>query len=262
MMAKIGIAIITCDRPDLFENCAKSVCDTHSKLVDHLLVVNDGEQTVDPGKHFDVIHNKHNVGVGKSKNKAIKNLIKRGCKHIFVVEDDICFANEHVVNKYITLSKTSGVKHLNYCLHGTANKQNGKAKPKLIIDYKHVKMALYHNVTGALSYYHKDVIKSCGLMDLKYKNAMEHVDHTMRIINAGYHPSFRWFADVANSDQLIGDQDPSLVESKIRNQSEWQENFAHGVRLFHQRYGINVCSSEQINDTKQQVIEYLKQTKP
>ena len=258
MMAKTGIAIITCDRPDLFEKCAKSVCDTHSKLVDHLLVVNDGEQTVDPGKHFDVIHNKHNVGVGKSKNKAIKNLIKLGCKHIFVVEDDICFANEHVVNKYITLSKTSGVKHLNYCLHGTANKQNGKAKPKLIIDYKHVKMALYHNVTGALSYYHKDVIKTCGLMDLKYKNAMEHVDHTMRIIKAGYHPPFRWFADVADSDQLLIDQDQSLSSSKIRKTQDWQHNFQFGVRRFQEIHSINVCDPSEPVEDKQHVVQFLK----
>lgn len=261
MMAKTGIAIITCDRPELFENCVKSVTDTHSKLVDHLLVVNDGEQKVNPGGGFDVIHNKHNMGVGKSKNKAIKALMKHGCKHMFIVEDDVCFANEHVVERYITLASVSGVKHMNYCLHGEANKPNNQVRTKLIVDYKHVKMALYHNVTGALSYYHKDVIKQCGLMDLKYKNAMEHVDHTMRTIQSGFHPPFRWFADVANSDQLLIDQDQSLSSSKIRKTSDWQHNFMFGVKRFQDKYSINVCDPNEPTADKQQVIEFLKQIK-
>lgn len=257
----VGIAIITCDRVPMFDACLQSIINTHQDKIDHVVVVNDGEQTVDT-KGYHLIDNETNVGVGESKNRAIKHLMDQQCEHLFIMEDDVVFLSDQVTEKYIELSRVSGVKHLNFCLHGDANKRLGAAAPKLVIDYKNIKMALYHNITGALSYYHRDVIDQCGVMDSEYRNAMEHVDHTMRIINAGYHPSFRWFADVADSDQLIGDQDPSLVESKIRNESEWQENFAHGVRLFHQRYGVNVCSTEQINDTKEQVVEYLKQTKP
>ena len=256
----VGIAIITCDRLPMFEACVDSILSTHQDKFDHLLVVNDGENVI-PAGDYQVIHNKTNLGVGESKNQAINSLIKHGCEHLFIVEDDVVFLNDQVVDKYLQLSQLSGVKHLNFCLHGDANKRLDQPAPKLIIDYKHVRMALYHNVTGALSYYHRDVIEKCGMMDDEYRNAMEHVDHTMRIINAGYHPPFRWFADVADSDKLIGDQDPGLVESKIRNEEEWRDNFVHGVKLFHQRYGINVCSTEQVNDTKEQVLEYLRKVK-
>lgn len=257
----IGIAIITCDRVPMFESCIKSIYDSHNNKIDHIVVVNDGVEDI-PGGDYITIHNENNVGVGESKNIALRRLIDLGCEHLFLVEDDIVFLAGDVIDQYIKLSDVSGVKHLNFCLHGDANKRLNVAAPKLVIDYKDIKMALYHNVTGALSYYHKSVIEECGLMDDEYRNAMEHVDHTMRVINAGHHPPFRWFADVAESDKLIGDQDPSLVESKIRNEEEWHENFVHGVKLFHERYGVNVCSTEQINDTKEQVVEYLKNVKP
>lgn len=256
----VGIAIITCDRVPMFESCVKSVLNTHKNNIDHLIVVNDGEHDVPEGD-YTVVKNETNLGVGKTKNVAISKLMQLGCEHMFLLEDDVKFLNDQVIEKYIQLAESSGVKHLNFCLHGDANKRLDQPAPKLIIDYKHVKMALYHNVTGALSYYHRDVIEECGMMDDEYRNAMEHVDHTMRIINAGYHPPFRWFADVADSHELIGDQDPGLVESKIRNEEEWRDNFVHGVKLFHQRYGINVCSTEQVNDTKEQVLEYLRKVK-
>jgi GT2 family glycosyltransferase len=256
----IGIAIITCDRVKMFESCVESIHST-KQPVDHLIVVNDGEQKIPQGA-YEIIDNDINVGVGESKNRAINRLIELGCEHLFLMEDDVLFKSEHALNKYIELSNLSGVKHLNFCLHGDANKRLDEPAPKLIIDYKTVRMALYHNVTGALSYYHRDVIEQCGMMDSEYRNAMEHVDHTMRIINAGFHPAFRWFADVADSHELIDDQDPSLAESKIRNEEQWRENFVHGVKLFHQRYGINVCSTDQVSDTKEQVLQYLRDVKP
>jgi len=256
----VGIAIITCDRVEMFKSCVKSIFDTQTGKVDHVVVVNDGTKTI-PDGDYTTINNDTNLGVGKSKNIALTHLMELGREHLFIMEDDVKFVSEQAIERYLRLAELSGVRHLNFCLHGDANRRLNKPAPKLIIDYKDVKMALYHNVTGALSYYHSSVITECGLMDDEYKNAMEHVDHTMRIINAGYHPSFRWFADVADSDQLLADQDPTLVESKIRNEEEWRDNFAHGVKLFHQRYGINVCSVEQINDTKEQVLEYLRKVR-
>ena len=257
----VGIAIITCDRVSMFKSCVKSVLNTHKHKIDHLIVVNDGEKDVPEGDYV-VINNDQNIGVGKTKNRAIEYLMSKNCEHIFIMEDDIVFLREDVTDAYLKLSELSGVKHFNFCLHGSANKRLEKPAPKLIVDYKFIKMALYHNVTGAVSYYHRDVINKCGVMDDEYKNAMEHVDHTMRIINAGFHPPFRWFADIDGSDTYIQDQDPSLSESKIRNEEEWRDNFVHGVKLFHQRYGINVCSVDQVNDTKEQTIQFLKNVKP
>mgnify|MGYP000394719400 CR=1 FL=1 len=59
-----------------------------------------------------------------------------------------------------------------------------------------ISIDLYPNVLGAFSYYHIDTLKDAGLMDESFYNALEHVDQTYQIIKKGYHPPFRWFADI------------------------------------------------------------------
>ncbi len=257
----LGIAIITCDRELMFRECIGSVLKYYNNKPKELIVVNDGHDPIRSTDNYTVINNKANLGVGQTKNIAIKHLIEAGCDHIFIIEDDVELISNEVFESYIHLSEVSGVQHLNFCLHGEANKINSVAKPKLIIDYKDIQMALYHNVTGAISYYTKQVIEECGYMDDNYRNAMEHVDHTMKTINARYHPPFRWFADVAGSDQLIRDQDPSLVESKIRNDTQWEDNFRFGVNRFKSLYNIDVCDPYQACSCKEDVIDFLKDIK-
>lgn len=259
---KIGIGIVTCDRPEFYSECIKSIMQTH-KDIDEIVVVNDSrsKQTI-PSYGCHVINNKKNLGVGKSKNKLLKYLMDKECEHIFLVEDDVVFNSNQVVDQYIKLSQKSGVKHLNFCLHGEDNKINGESAPKLVIDYGDIKMSLYHNVYGALSYYHSSVIDDIGLMDKRYFNAMEHVDHTMQAINAGYHPPFRWFADVHNSDILISEQDHGHSDSRIRSNDDWMKNFQVAVSLFYDKYNINVCDPNQAHASKDEVISFLKCNKP
>lgn len=259
---KIGIGIVTCDRPEFYGECIKSIMQTH-KDIDEIVVVNDSKnkQTI-PSYGCHVINNKKNLGVGKSKNKLLKHLMNKECEHIFLVEDDVVFNSNQVVDQYIKLSQKSGVKHLNFCLHGEDNKINGESAPKLVIDYGDIKMSLYHNVYGALSYYHSSVIDDIGLMDKRYFNAMEHVDHTMQAINAGYHPPFRWFADVHNSDILISEQDHGHSDSKIRSNDDWMKNFQVAVSLFYDKYSINVCDPNQAHASKDEVISFLKCNRP
>ncbi len=55
-----------------------------------------------------------------------------------------------------------------------------------------------------------------GFIDPVYKNMLDHVDHTIRIIRRGFHPPFWWFADLAESARFIDDLDPDLSRSIIR----------------------------------------------
>lgn len=261
-MSKIGVGIITCDRLDFYKKCVDSILDNSSISVK--VVVNDGapfKNLSDKYKLDKYIYTKNNIGVGKSKNKALRHLLDQGCEHIFLMEDDVVVTDPSVFNRYIQASKETGIKHLNFCLHGEDNKIDGKPAPKLIVDYKKTKLALYHNIYGALSYYHRSVLDDIGLMDKEYYNAMEHVDHTMQTILNDYHPPFRWFADLAESDKLISEQDHGHGESKIRADNNWQERFMKGVRRFHSKFGINVCDPTEPIATKQEVIEKLKEIK-
>lgn len=259
----VGVAIITCDREDFFTNCLQSVLDLPQDCYQHLCVVNDSpeSQLIVPDG-VDYIHNKTNRGVGESKNVGFQHLLDLNCEHIFILEDDITIHDKDTFAKYIHASELTGIKHLNFCLHGEDNKYKGTPAPKLVVDYKDVKLSLYHNIYGALSYYHSSVLKEVGLMDEQYFNAMEHVDHTMQIIQAGYHPPFRWFADITDSHNLIHEQDRGHSESKIREDDGWKDRFLKGVKTFHDKFNINVCNPAEVSATKEQVVEYLKSVKP
>ena len=49
-------------------------------------------------------------------------------------------------------------------------------------------------------------------MDERFYNALEHVDHTIAVIDAGMHPPFGYFADIADSQDYIGDEGWSTKE--------------------------------------------------
>lgn len=259
MSLSIGVAIITCDRNHMLNTLLESLemCDDITKLV----VVNDHETPLTLDRQVEVIENGKNLGVGKAKNIGLAMLFDAGVEHLFLLEDDMIIKSPEVFSKYIHASKTTGIKHLNFCLHGEDNKRLGKPNPKLIVDYKDLNISLYHNVYGSLSYYHRDVIDSVGYMDEQYYNAMEHVDHTMEVIKAGWHPPFRWFADIENSHELVDEQDINHEQSKIRNDQEWLENFKRGVQLFYEKHEVNVCSASQPVAEKSEVIDSLKQIK-
>tara|TARA_R110002153_G_scaffold150596_1_gene302096 strand:- start:5881 stop:6660 length:780 start_codon:yes stop_codon:yes gene_type:complete len=255
-MSKIGIGIVTCNRNNFFTKCVNSI---KKEWYDELIVVNDGDIPIKYAvNNFKVINNEKNLGVGKTKNIVLKNLIDKGCEHLFLVEDDIIF-KQNVFQKYIEASEKTNVKHFNYCLHGHDNKINGKKpNPRKIFDIKGVRVSLYFNVYGACSYYHKSVIDETGLMDEEYYNAMEHVDHTMLAINKGYHPPFRWFIDLENSNEYIEDQDENHSNSTIRK-GDWMKNFYAGVKRFKNKFNIDVTNPNQKYSELNEVINYFKQ---
>lgn len=262
-MSKTGVAIITCDRVNFFNNCLESITNV-SDSYDFLTVVNDGDQPLESDLMTNVdeyINNETNQGVGVSKNHGLESLMRQGCEHLFIVEDDVVIHDPDTLNMYIHTSEVTGIKHLNFCLHGEDNKIGGVANPKLVVDYGDLKLSLYHNVYGAVSYYHKQVIQQIGLMDTIYRNAMEHVDHTMLACEHGFHPPFRWFADVFQSDLLIHEQDTAHSNSKIRSQQQWIDDFNFGINRFYDKFNVNVCDVNQSVAAKEQVIQYLKQIK-
>jgi len=67
---KIGIGIITCNRPDYFKECLKSI---DYSLIDTLVVVNDGNDLDSDTKEYikskniHYILNEKNLGVSKTK---------------------------------------------------------------------------------------------------------------------------------------------------------------------------------------------------
>jgi len=264
-VSKIGLGVITHNREDFYRQCCESI---PLDVIDHVVTVNDG-QPYDynlPGMYF--YQNFENLGVGRSKNKAMKHLLKCGCEHIFLIEDDIVIKQKGVFQKYIDTAKASGIWHLMYGYHGPANKTPSKnPNPRLIVDYKEHQVALNQHCVGAFCYYHKGVLKNIGLMDEQFRNAWEHVEHSYQIVKAGLLPGYWWWPDVANSyeylDELACSEENSTIrweddEKKIPKQ-DWQENIQKGAKHFASKHGYTpVQVPDSSLDTVQHRLKFIK----
>jgi GT2 family glycosyltransferase len=236
---------------DIFEKCLESI-----PQVDSIVVINDGQEY--PGEIYkskpnEIIQHKTNIGVGKSKNDALKFLIQQKCSYIFLCEDDILIRNQNVCSAYINLSEKSGLMHMNYAYHGPANKGfDGSPNPRKIIDG----MSLNKHLTGAFSFYTDEIIRRIGFIDERFKNAYEHVDHTYQIIKAGYHPPFWWFADMENSYEFIADlYDINKTSIIRRNVLKWKLNLKLNALKFKYKNG---CIPDHIPDSSfEEVIKSL-----
>lgn len=254
MYNNVGIAIITCNRVDLFKQCIMSI-----PKPDKMIIINDGDEISDsilPTHTDEFIQHKKNKGVGKSKNEGIKYLLQNGCNHIFLCEDDVMVVNPNVYDRYIEVAFKTGILHLNFAYHGNGNKDR-KGKPiarKIIFDESNAALlSLNKNLLGAFSYYHRSVIEKIGLIDERYFNAWEHVDHTFQIIKAKMHPPFWWFADIANSTDYIKDLDIDHSKSIIRKKGFlWKLNMLRNTKKFKDK---NVLAPHHIPDTAENIVD-------
>ena len=251
---KIGVGLITCNREKFLKEAVQSILPCKDNI-DEFVIVNDGAPVQNFTQPFgDWIQNEHNLGVGKTKNKAFRYLTEKNCDYIFLLEDDLLIKNKDVFLKYIEAHEATGIHHFNYGpgtpfnrkqnvqfdLHNRHElEQHSSPAPRLIIDYKNIKLSLYRHVAGVFSFFTKTILDKVGIFNEEYHNAWEHVDHTYRIIKEGVHPPFWWFADLADSDKLLSTQSSAIDNSSIaKNTQEWFDNLNQGRELYKKIHGI------------------------
>lgn len=270
---KIGVGIITCNRPDYLRQLLVSLVPCE-EYIDDLVVVNDGETISDFDLHQGIwLDNPHNLGVAKSKNKALKYLIDKGCDNLFLIEDDMLIKDPTVFQQYVHASKVSGIQHFNYGPGSPFNRkqtiqnfdlhnrheldEHSDPNPKLIVEYPTCKIALYEHTVAMFSFFTKNVIDRVGYFPEEYDRCWEHVDHTYQIIKAGYHPPFWWFADLANSHELITEAPGAIQNSSIaQNKEEWMDRVMKGREIYRKKHGH--YPNQPPYTSKQEVIDYLK----
>lgn len=258
---KIGVGIVTCNRPSFFLKSFKSM----PEYIDELVVVNDGADFEDWKKLLDIkkfhyIHNNINVGVGKSKNKIFKHLLDKGCEHIFTVEDDIIVKDPDVFNAYIHARNVTGIQHFNFGYHGPANRGNiskGQPQPRFIVECGDVQIAINMHSVGAFSYYSKEVLEKVGLIDEAFLNAFEHVDHDYRIANAGYCTPYWNWPDLANSYEMLDEIECSENSSSIRPRKDWQENIQKGYHLFTKKHTFSPAWQNSVPDSTPVIVQNI-----
>lgn len=253
----IGFGMVTYNAEHRIRQSAFTV----PKWIKNFVIVNDGtpypEDAYPEGAQ--IIQHDTNKSVGAAKTTAINYLMEQGCEHIFIMEDDILIKDENVFKEYIRHSLISGIKHLNFALHGPANKKgsqgfktledrkdlDGEPNPRMIIPYGNgdenndkVSIALYPNCVGAFSYYYRPVLEDIGGFDPAFKNAWEHVEHTYQTIKKGYHPAFWYFADINESWKYLTDIPNSIAESTIARTPTWNDNFRKGTLWYKKKHGM------------------------
>ena len=265
----IGLGMVTYNAEHRIRQSAFTV----PKWVKNFVIVNDGTPYPKDAypEHAHIIQHEKNKSVGAAKTTAINYLMEKGCEHIFIMEDDILIKDENVFKEYIKHSLISGIKHLNFALHGPANKKgstgfsslsdrkdiNSEPNPRMVVPYPEgIKIILYPNCVGAFSYYYRPVLETIGGFDPVFKNAWEHVEHTYQAIKKGYHPAFWYFADINESWKFLTDIPNSIAESTIARTPTWNDNFQKGTAWYKKKHGITPTETPLM--TTQQVQQQLQ----
>lgn len=257
MSEKIGVGIITCNRPEFFKKCRESI---KEEWYDSIVVVNDGNGPLYNSRAA-VIQTKGGEGVGKAKNIAIEYLLEEGCNYVILVEDDMMF-KDNLFKQYIKAYKETGIHHFMFAYHGPANKagiSGGKPVPRKIIDYNNIQIALNQHCVGAVCFYTKECLEDVGIYDENYTNAFEHVDHSYQLAKKKYCTPYWWWPDISNSLDYVEEQACSENSSAIRPRKDWQSNIQDAWSKFTDKHGVGPTS---VPDTEiDAVIKTLKEIK-
>lgn len=253
---KIGVGIITCDRPEYLTDLLNSF-NVLSSDIDEVVIVDDGNKpSIEKFANWFVHKTEGRIGVGKAKNFAMKHLLYHECEHIFILEDDCIIKDPDVFKKYIEAYKETGIKHFNFGPASPWNRvqhdksmigdlsrrgeasQKGDPNPKMVINYNNgVSISLYEHIVAMFSYYHASTLNKVGLMDEDFYNAWEHVEHTLRIIKNGDYTPFWWFADITGSENYIKEQEGEKANTSLaKNEEEFMKRVQDGLQIFYKKH--------------------------
>lgn len=274
-MDQIGIVITTYNRPTYLNELVSTI---PASLRKHTFILNDGDDLSIKPAEFHYIKNEKNLGSGKNKSKGLNILLDKGYEYLFTIEDDMLIKDGNIFEKYIETCLKTGIKHFNYGPGSPFNRkqkirdfdlhnrhlldQTSSPNPKLIVDYGNdVKIALYEHTVAMFSFFTRDVIEKVGVFDSDFRSAFDHVEHTYRIIKAGYHPPFWWFADIANSHEYITEQPDAIKNSSIaKDEQKWMKEVMEAREIYKGKHG-HYPNILPYNHTEQEVLDILRKIK-
>lgn len=249
--SEIGVAILTYNRPDYYSQVLKAI---PRNEIGCLVVVNDGVNAYAKNEDADeVILNNEQLGIAKTKNKALKILIEKGYKYLFLIEDDILIKDPKVFQHYIKAANSTGIHHL--CYEKINN--NGDTLKYTLEQPDGVKIGFYKNPQGAFMYINANLITKLGYFDENYINAYEHVDFAYNLIRKKVAPPFWYFPDLLNSEDYLIDIEGSNTNSSITNKPGYNENLEKSAIYFVSKWGhfTNTIADASIKDVLVNLIE-------
>ena len=259
---KIGVGIITCNRPDFLNKLLDSVS-LCKDSIDELVIVNDGNTVLDLDVPFDhtLLQNEKNINVGASKNRAMRFLLDRGCDYIFTMEDDILIKDKDIFNKYIDASKKTCLQHFNF---GFSQRENldSNLQPvyRKVIDYgDDLKLVLTKNILGAFTFYTREALQTIGLHHKDFdKGHGDHLELTYRAFKHKFSTPFWWFADLYESWNMIENQSNFTTDSVVRAE-DFASKFNEARNTFKNLHGCDIFDIPEMSEVD--VINFLKSLK-
>lgn len=276
MENKVSVAIITCNREDYLYNLLLSL-ESSMDSIDELIIINDGKPLQQTPPFGILLQNEVNLGVCKSKNKALQYMLDNNANYIFVIEDDMVVLDKHIFARYIAASKVSGIQHFNYGPGSPFNRkqtiknfdlhnrhlldQHSQPNPKLIIDYGNdIKISLYEHTVAMFQFFTRECLIKCGMYDEDFRDAFDHVHFTQNIIDKGMHPPFWWFADIFESEKYLTEAEGAIVNSVIaKDESVWMGKVRAGAEIYKQKHGWYPAYTPKTSE--EDVIKILKKMK-
>lgn len=237
-MSKIGLGIVTYNRPEYFNQTLEKVVKHLIPIIDVCVVYNDGSSvpynySSRQVKEITILHQPENKGVAYSKNRLLRTLMEANCDYLFLLEDDVYPKTPEAITRYIDAYKKTGIHHFNFAHHGPGNVEG----PRKVFNEG---IECYPQCVGAYSFYTRECIETVGYFDENFHNAFEHVEHTKRIANAGLTTPFWYFADVAGSEELLEEIPGSIDHSSIRSDPNWSKNIENALEYWKQKDGEGI----------------------
>lgn len=202
---KIGIGLIGCDRPALFERAKASLAGvTYRGESINLYEEIDYERT----------------GVGKTKNRLLQRMMIDENDWLIVMEDDIEVTDSSVVERYIDAAIASGYPHLLFAHHGGRNRlHSGETN---LLRY-------WPNCVGAWCIYAAEAIDWVGYIDENFPaNHLEHVEHSARILSTYGLRTHPYWPDLKDSHFYLREQPEGLTHRSITTKPEtWEAAVAY-----------------------------------
>ena len=253
---KIGVGIVTYNSENYYTELYNSIDQTK---INHLVTVNGGEEyTKQYGNHW--IQHTVNKYPAVCRNDAITALLKEGCEHIFIIEDDMIIQDSSIFEKYIEASKASCLKYFSFVSTSWESGEPYKRTPRLTVQYsKEVSVSFYKNMCNEFTYHHRSCYDKVGLYDSQFRDPFD-IDMAYRESQEDYAAPFWWFADITNSDFYI--KNNPIAVSRLQGErpdGNREQRIQEQWSLFVNKHGVMVNQIADID--REGVIQKLKNTK-
>jgi len=252
-MADIGICITTYNSPSYFDDLFNSLpIDRGYDIV----VVNGGYKY---DKEYPVhwIQHDHNYGAAKARNDGLDFLYNRGCKFLFILEDDLIIKSSDIFEKYVEAHKITGLSYFCFASNAWGNGPPFHRTPRFSAEYiAGFFINFYQHSCNECTFRTREIYEKTG----KYLESMQYcfdIENYYRISLLSNGHSFWNSPDLSNSDSLIMNNPNTLsrLDSDGLRHTRLQEDY----KIFHDTHNINIKEIPDLD--RDSVINKLKYIK-